>query len=110
VPATTSSAMTRWIVIFATASTGAVAGVLFLIWAMNGFVSLASLGLSGNILVALILGIVLSTGLGVGLMGLVFYSDRSDQDEAVYHASGSGTREGNAAQHGPKPDLRSNPN
>jgi hypothetical protein len=102
------TARTRWIVIFATASTGAVAVVVFLIWAMNGFVNLASIGLSGAVLVALILGIVLSTGLGVALMALVFYSDRSDQDEIVYHASQPGRQEGDAAQHEANRDPGSN--
>ncbi len=80
--------LSRWIAIFCGACVGAVAIVLLLIWAMNGFVSLRSIGLSGNVLVALILGIVLSTGLGVGLMGLVFYSDRSARDELVYRELG----------------------
>jgi hypothetical protein len=103
------TARTRWIVIFAATSTAAVAVVVFLIWAMNGFVNLASIGLSGSVLVALILGIVLSTGLGVGLMGLVFYSDRTDRDEAVYHASQPDRQEGNATQHEANRDPGSKP-
>ena len=91
---------TRWITIFSTTCVGAVVIVLFIIWAMSGFVSLASQGLHGAVLIALILGIILTTALGVALMGLVFYSDRSNQDEAVYHASGNG--EADKTREGPK--------
>ncbi|MCW3473973.1 hypothetical protein [Limobrevibacterium gyesilva] len=70
--------------------------------------SLGSLGLSGNVLIALILGIVLTTALGVALMGLVFYSDRSDQDEAVYRSTGSGLPEHKDVQPTPKVDRISN--
>ncbi len=38
------------------------------------------LGLDGNGVVALGIGITLTCGLGVGLMALVFYSDRSGND------------------------------
>jgi hypothetical protein len=95
-------------VIFSTTCVGAVVIVLFMIWALDGFTSLASQGLSGGVLVALILGIVLTTGLGVALMGLVFYSDRSNQDEAVYHASGPEAPDGREAQQEPKPGSTPN--
>lgn len=41
-------------------------------------------GMSVNGVIALILGVVLSTALGVGLMALVFLSSRG-RDEAVHH-------------------------
>ena len=99
--------LSRWIALFCGACVGAVATVLLLIWAMNGFVSLRSIGLSGNVLIALILGIVLSTGLGVGLMGLVFYSDRSARDELVYKELGR--EPGDEAPAGPGEDPSRNP-
>jgi hypothetical protein len=61
---------------------GAVALVVALIlatWALGGFTGLSTAGD-----VALILGITLTIGLGIGLMALVFYSSRSERDEAVY--------------------------
>jgi hypothetical protein len=51
-------------------------------WALGGFADLSPAG--G---VALVLGITISTGLGIGLMALVFYSSRSEQDDAVYMAA-----------------------
>ena len=39
--------------------------------------------LSGHGIVALVLGILLTLGLGVGLMFLVFYSNRRGHDEPV---------------------------
>ena len=50
-----------------------VGAALLAIWAANGF---ASLGLGGNGLVALILGVVCTSVLAVGLMTLVFYGER----------------------------------
>ncbi|HZS85823.1 MAG TPA: hypothetical protein VFA50_23355 [Stellaceae bacterium] len=50
-----------------------IALALLVIWAANGF---APLGLETNGLIALILGIVGTSVLAVGLMTLVFYSER----------------------------------
>jgi hypothetical protein len=83
-PNETLPAMRRWIAIFSIASVGAVAAVLFLLWAMSGF---GDIGVTGNALVALIIGVIFSTGLGVALMALVFYSARSEVDEDVYQAN-----------------------
>jgi hypothetical protein len=33
----------------------------------------------------MILGVVITTGVGVGLMALIFHSNRTRQDEAVHH-------------------------
>jgi hypothetical protein len=57
-----------------------VAAVAAVVWLAGGFDSLA---LSGHGLAALIIGAVLSALLAVGLMGLVFYSHRSDHDRQV---------------------------
>jgi hypothetical protein len=59
-----------------------VLAVLFLLWAFNDF---ESLGLSGHGLAALILGVLISTGVGVGLMALIFHSNRTHQDETVHN-------------------------
>jgi hypothetical protein len=83
-PNETLPGMRRWIAIFSIASVGAVAAVLFLLWAMSGF---GDIGVTGNALVALIIGVIFSTGLGVALMALVFYSARSEVDEDVYQAN-----------------------
>ncbi len=72
----------RWVAWFSAGCVGMVLGVLFLVWALNGF---SDLGVSGHGLVAMILGVVITTGVGVGLMALIFHSNRSHQDETVHH-------------------------
>jgi hypothetical protein len=42
-----------------------------------------AVGMRGNALVAFSLGSILSAVLGVGLMGLIFYSNRSGHDDVV---------------------------
>ena len=74
----------RWVIWFSAGCAGMVAAVLFLLWAASGF---SGLGVSGHGLAALILGVLVSTGVGVGLMALIFYSNRSQQDEAVHHVT-----------------------
>jgi hypothetical protein len=54
------------------------AAMLAVVWAANGFVLPE---MHGHQLIALILGSVLATALAIGLMALVFYSDRSGHDE-----------------------------
>ena len=68
----------RWIGGFSAACLGFIALVMLVIWIMGGFAG-GNLSVSGWI--ALFLGIVLTSVLGVTLMALVFYSDRSGQDE-----------------------------
>jgi hypothetical protein len=70
----------RWIVGFATGSSILVGAALLILWALTGF---ADLGVSGQGLVALILGIVFSTALGSALMALSFYGDHNSQREDV---------------------------
>lgn len=94
----------KQIVTFSAISGGVVALVVLLIWAMSGFVSLRSIGLSGNVLAALVLGITLSTALAVGLMALIFFSDRSDRDEVVYRSTAD--RMGDPAAAGPHTERR----
>jgi hypothetical protein len=56
--------------------------VILVTWAVGGFT-----GLSGAGDVALIFGITVTLALGIGLMALVFYSSRSEQDELVQQAT-----------------------
>ena len=72
----------RWVLWFSAGCVGMVLAVLFLAWAINGF---SDLGVSGHGLVAMILGVVVTTGVGVGLMALIFHSNRTQQDETVHH-------------------------
>jgi di/tricarboxylate transporter len=81
----------RWMVIFAVASLCGIAAVLFLLWAFNGFHGLG-IGVAGTVFA--IFGIVVTSALGVALMGLVFYSDRSNIDEDVGHSAASGAEGG----------------
>jgi len=74
----------RWVVSFVIASVGGLAILLLVIWALNGFHGLG-LGLNGTI--AVVLGVLFTGGLGVALMALIFYSDRSHADEEAYRAA-----------------------
>lgn len=69
-----------WLTKFVLICVGALFAVLALVWLFNG---LNGLGLSTHGVIALVLGITISMGLGVGLMALVFYSNRSGQDVVV---------------------------
>ena len=69
--------MTR-LVWFVLGTVGMLAAMLIVVWAANGFVLPE---LHGHQLIALILGSVLATALAIGLMALVFHSDRGGHDE-----------------------------
>ena len=58
-----------------------IGAVLVVAWLAGAF---ARVGLDGNIVLALVLGIFFSSLLGVGLMALMFYSDRSGQDAEAH--------------------------
>jgi hypothetical protein len=60
---------------------GSLGGAVALVLLFLGFFGVRQLGLSLNGAIALMLGIVLSIGLAVGLMALIFYSDRSGRDD-----------------------------
>jgi hypothetical protein len=77
----------RWLISFGIASLGGIAVVLFTLWGTNGF---HGLGLATAGIVAVVLSIFVATALGVALMALVFYSDSSNTDEKVYHATEDG--------------------
>jgi hypothetical protein len=61
---------------------GVIAVLLALTWLFGGFG-----GMSGAGVAALTLGIIVTVALGVGLMTLLFYSSRSERDEAVHRAA-----------------------
>ncbi|MDX6752287.1 hypothetical protein SH611_20980 [Geminicoccaceae bacterium 1502E] len=72
----------RWLVIFGGSCVAMVAAVLAIIWAFEGF---EGLGLSMHGVIALVIGVVVTTALGVVLMALVFHSDRSGRDDLAHH-------------------------
>ncbi len=69
-----------WPVRFGVGCTAGVVAIVALCWIGFGF---GSLNLDPTATFAAVLGITLAIGLGVGLMTLVFYSNRSGQDDAV---------------------------
>lgn len=72
---------------FAAISLGTIFVVFGVAWLLLG-VGVADLGFHGT--VALLLGVVLSALLGVGLMALVFFSNRSGRDDRVGGSRGPG--------------------
>jgi hypothetical protein len=70
----------RWAIGFVVTATVLVGGMLLLIWALSGF---GSLGVSGHGLVALVLGTLLTSALGIGLMALSFYGDHSSESDTM---------------------------
>ena len=78
------SSTTLWIWTFILASVGFVVLAVLLFWAMGG---LGELGLSGKGVVALTLGLLFTAGFAIGLMALVFLSDRSGRDDETNRAA-----------------------
>ncbi len=74
--------LVRWVIASAVTALCAIAAVLFLLWAFNGFEGLG-IGATGTF--ALVLGVVCMIALGVALMALIFYSDRINIDEDAYY-------------------------
>lgn len=70
----------RWIVIFGLACVAAVAAIIVRLWAF-GWTD--DLGPGAHGFVALGIGVILSVGLGVALMALIFHSSRSGHDEVI---------------------------
>jgi hypothetical protein len=76
----------KWAFWFVPACVAGIAAVVLVIWLAGGFQGTA---LDANVTVALVLGILFMSLLGVSLMGLIFYSNRSGQDDEVYRSAGS---------------------
>jgi len=69
-----------WVARFVIASAAGVLVLVVLCWIVFGF---GSLGLDPTATFAAALGITFTVGLGIGLMALVFYSDRSGTDDVA---------------------------
>ena len=67
--------------VFVGACLAGLAAVLLVVWLAGGFQGTT---LDFNITLALVLGILFTCLLGVGLMALIFHSNRSGQDEQAY--------------------------
>ncbi|WP_340117861.1 hypothetical protein [Pelagibius sp. 7325] len=72
----------RWLMAYCGTCGFLIAVALLALWAGNGF---HGLGISGHGVVAVMLGVVVSVALAIGLMALVFFSDRSGYDDTLYH-------------------------
>lgn len=72
-----------WILRYSLICIGAIIAVLVFVWALNGF-DLAGISTAG--LIAIVLGTTFTVLVAVGLMALVFYSNRSGQDERAHHS------------------------
>jgi len=68
----------KWIMGFILICAGLVVLFLLAAWALGW---LDALGNNPNIAIAAGLGILISSGLGAGLMALIFYSNRSGADD-----------------------------
>jgi hypothetical protein len=66
------------------ATLGGIAIVLLALWALDGF---QGFDLDAGATVTVVVGIAVVSALGTGLMGLVFYSDRTNADEDAYHVT-----------------------
>jgi hypothetical protein len=73
----------RWLVTFVGFNVLLFVVVLGTLWDFGGF---ENSGLTGHGWIALSLGVVFTSALGVALMALVFYSARKDYDESAYRA------------------------
>src|SRR5580658_3408419 len=78
-----------WAARFAIAATTAIVIMLALIWALTGF---GWLGLDATATIGALLGIVFAIALAVGLMTLIFYSNRSGMDDVVAGAGKPGVQ------------------
>jgi hypothetical protein len=80
-----------WPARFASIAGGAIVILLALVWALTGF---GGLGLDATATVGAVLGIVLTFALAVGLMTLIFYSNRSGMDDLVAGAGQPDVQDG----------------
>jgi len=74
----------RWLIGYAITTLSGIALVLLAVWALDGF---RGFNLDAGATAAVVVGIAVTSALGTGLMGLVFYSDRINTDEDVYRAT-----------------------
>ncbi len=79
----------RRMILYMVLCVAAVAGAIAIFAAAGGA---STMGMSTNGLIAMGLGIVFSVALAIGLMALVFYSNRSGRDDAASRRDGSEDR------------------
>ena len=72
----------RRVILFVAGCNAVLAAALVVAWAAGAF---AYLGVNGGIATAIVVGLIVASEVTIGLMALVFYSDKSGQDEAAYH-------------------------
>jgi hypothetical protein len=72
----------RRVILFVVGCNAVLAAALAVAWAAGAF---AYLGVNGGIATAIVVGLIVASEVTIGLMALVFYSDKSGQDEAAYH-------------------------
>jgi len=66
----------KWVLTYSLACSGAIGAVLA--WALGG---IDTEGVSTHGIIAIVLGTMFTVLVGVGLMALIFYSNRSGQDD-----------------------------
>lgn len=86
-PASAHAGAVRWVLSFLGLNAFLLAFVLAMAWVYGAF---DGPGLSGHLLIALCLGVTVTSGLGVGLMALSFYSARDHFDEDAFHIGRDG--------------------
>ena len=74
----------RWLIGYVLTTLSGIALVLLVLWALDGF---QGFNLDAGASAAVVVGIAITSALGVGLMGLIFYSDRIGADEDAYRAT-----------------------
>ena len=79
----------KWVIWFILACLGGIAIVLGLAWGLGWFGGLAR---SLDVGIAAVLGILVSSALGAGLMALMFYSYRNGIDERAWREQRGRTR------------------
>ena len=73
--------MKRWMLAYSLTCAGLITFVCLALWVFNGF---KGLDISWQGMAALIVGSVLVSGLSIGLMAAVFWSNRGGHDEDAY--------------------------
>ena len=68
----------KWVLTYSLTCSGAIGAVLVLAWALGG---IDTEGVSTHGMIAIVLGTMFTVLVGVGLMALIFYSNRSGQDD-----------------------------
>jgi hypothetical protein len=92
-----------WVARFPIAASTAIVILLALVWALTGF---GWLGLDATATVGAVLGIVFAIALAVALMTLIFYSNRSGMDDQLADAGKPGDTNGEEGSPDGRADRR----